>query len=126
MIKVFVSQPMKDVDPDLIVYNFIRVRRRLAELLDDEVEVLDTYNHKHVPKTAGRIWHLGESIKKLDEADLVIFVKGYEKAKGCGVERKVCTTYGIPSFHESFIFDNKYFDDYEIKDKLLSRIKQGL
>ena len=35
-----------------------------------------------------------ESIKLLSEADIVIFAKGWEEARGCIIEHECCEKYG--------------------------------
>jgi hypothetical protein len=62
----------------------------------EEVEVIESYIHENVPENAGRLWHLGESIKMMSEADLVVFCPGYKNARGCLVEEAVCNQYNIP------------------------------
>lgn len=95
--KVFISQPFngrKEID-------ILLEREVIVSLLMDKgmtldlIEVIDQY-HKSLPKGTGRVGYLGDSIRQMDEADLVIFVKGYERAKGCLVEYATCKLYGIP------------------------------
>jgi hypothetical protein len=43
-----------------------------------------------------RVWCLGDSIRLMSTADLVIFAPGWDEARGCRVEHKVCEEYGIP------------------------------
>lgn len=43
----------------------------------------------------GPIYCLGESIKLMQNADIVIFAPGWENARGCRIEHKVCEEYGI-------------------------------
>ena len=38
---------------------------------------------------------LAESIKLLSTCDAAFFVKGWENARGCKIERAVCDAYGI-------------------------------
>lgn len=97
-LKLFISQPMhnrKEID--------ILLERKIAiTLLNDkgfdnyELEEIDNYHKTEVPKTAGRVYYLGDSVRQMDETDLVIFTKGWNKAKGCNVEYAICKLYGIP------------------------------
>lgn len=41
------------------------------------------------------LWFLGESFKKLSEADVCIFAKGWKRARGCRLEHKACLFYEI-------------------------------
>ena len=38
---------------------------------------------------------LGESIKALSDADIAVFAKGWETARGCVIEHEACEKYGI-------------------------------
>ena len=59
----------------------------------DKMEFLD--NYVDLPE-ANTIWLLGESIKVLSKADLVIFDYNYKNSKGCQVEKLICDLYQIP------------------------------
>lgn len=94
--KVFISQPMNGLPEEEV----IAVRKRAIETIEHvygKVEIIESYIHENVPKNAGRLWHLGESIKLMSEADLVVFCPGYENARGCRIEEAVCDEYDIPS-----------------------------
>lgn len=60
-----------------------------------EVELIDNYHHEDVPKEAGRLWHLGTSIRMMEKADLIYFCAGWKNAKGCLIERHICDIYGL-------------------------------
>lgn len=93
--KVFLSHPMHGMSEKEVM----DLRRRAKSYLDEfygEVEIIDNYHHENAPENAGRVWHLGESIKMMNDADLVVFCPGYELARGCRVEEKICLEYDIP------------------------------
>lgn len=93
--KVFISQPMYGFTDEEVM----ETRAKAVEFVrrvHGEVEVIESYIHENVPETAGRLWHLGESIKLMSDADLVVFCPGYETARGCLVEKTVCDEYDIP------------------------------
>lgn len=98
--KVFVSQPFHDSKEIDIVLE----REVIKSILMDKgmppelIEVIDNY-HKDRPKSAGKVSYLGDSIKQMDEADVIIFAKGTDKAKGCKIEWAVAKLYGIPYIH---------------------------
>lgn len=88
--KIFVSLPHHERSEKDILQS---QRDALAEIEKDEnvekdgaLELIDTIHHLGAPANASRLWYLGESIKKLDEADLVYFAPNWWKAKGCWVE----------------------------------------
>ena len=41
------------------------------------------------------LWHLGETIKMLADADAAYFPDGWKNARGCIIEHEVCKLYGI-------------------------------
>lgn len=43
---------------------------------------------------------LGKSIEKLSMVDAVYFVKGWDKARGCRIERAICEEYDIEIIDE--------------------------
>ena len=53
------------------------------------------------PEYAGRLWYLGEAIKKLGDCDICYFVKGWQNHKGCRAEMEVCKLYGIQVIEEA-------------------------
>lgn len=94
--QVFLSHKMSGLTEDEI-----RPIRRSAKMYivnkyGPSTTFVDNYHHSNVPKKAGRLWHLGESIKLLDSCDAVYFIPGHwRKAKGCWVERFICFIYKI-------------------------------
>ena len=91
--KVFISQPMRDLDNDEI----IRVRSEAIEKIkemykDTDIEVIDSF-FKDAPVTAKPLWYLADSLKLMSEADLVVFCKGYETARGCLIEKRCADDY---------------------------------
>ena len=96
--KVFLSHKMNGVP----VGDVMRLRARMKSFVESvygPVEIIDNYSHPDAPENAGRLWHLGRSIQMMADADLVVFCYGHDDAKGCRVERLVCTEYDIPSIY---------------------------
>lgn len=100
MLKIFVSTPMHGKDME-------DIQHRIDCLVDWYVaydvpitnyEVIDNLHHKDVPTNAGRIWHLGESIKMMDEADVIIFDSDYSCTNGCRIEMEIAKLYGKKYF----------------------------
>lgn len=52
------------------------------------------------PEYDGRLWYLGEAIKKLGDCDACYFVKGWQNYKGCRAEMEICKIYGIEIIEE--------------------------
>jgi hypothetical protein len=63
--------------------------------LYDDVEILDNYHHLNIQENAGRLWHLGTSIRMMEEADAIYFCDGWEEAKGCKIEYEICKLYNL-------------------------------
>lgn len=85
--KMFISQPMNGRTEEEI----IKERRDIAKLLPANCEMLDTLFDLD---TDNPIMYLAKSIEKLAEADCVIFIPGWEDARGCKIEFEIAKAYG--------------------------------
>lgn len=100
MKKVFISVGMrgrKEVDVRL---DIDRANHSMHEMFGCDVETLDNWSCVG-PDNAGRLWYLGEAVKKLGDCDACYFVKGWLKHKGCRAEYEICKLYGIEIIEES-------------------------
>lgn len=109
--KVMISQPMNGV-PDSEV-------RKIQDDLKEKfakynIDVIDSFLTE-VPSTEirnPRIFYLGRTIQNfLSDVDAVYFCTGWEKAKGCRIERRICEEYGIPVLDDSFFKKRYYAND---------------
>ena len=103
--KIFIACPMHGLSEEEIVKNRLKILERVVkqyseEIGDKEVILLENLWHKNVPAGSHRIIYLAESIKLLPQADLIYFAKGWETAKGCSIEAKVCEQYGLKAVYE--------------------------
>ena len=94
--KVFISQPIAGYGNNVIE----EVRKNICRLFSIKNEdLIDNFN-KTIPSGISikndRVWCLGDSIRLMAMADLVIFAPGWEDARGCCIEHKLCEEYGIP------------------------------
>lgn len=96
--KVFISQPMKDRSNEEIASERERIAARLSRERGD-VEVLDSF-FKDAPANARPLWFLGKSLEILSTADLAVFAKGWQNARGCRIERECAAEYGIEAEEE--------------------------
>ena len=89
--KVMISQPMKDKTEEQIR----RERESLIEILQGEgYEVVDTIFTEEPPEDTDKaIWYLSKSIEAMGKVDGVVFMPGWNKARGCIVENQVATAY---------------------------------
>ena len=75
----------------------ISERKEVIDLLKavegEEVEIIDS-----VLKAENKppLWYLGESIKLMADADLIVFAPGWEKGRGCLIEHECAVKYNIP------------------------------
>lgn len=88
MTKLFISQPMKDKTNEQILAE----RERAIEMFDN-VEVIDSF-FKDAPHDETPLWYLGESIKLLEEADVVYFCLDWQNYRGCIIEHECAVRYG--------------------------------
>lgn len=88
--KIMISQPMNGKTEKQIKEEREKLVRKLVE---EGHEVLDTI-FTDFDCYASPIAYLARSIEYLDKADAVIFMKGWEYARGCRIEYDVAREYG--------------------------------
>lgn len=90
--KIFISQPMRDKSREEILTE----RKRIEKMFEGN-EFIDSFINT-IPVTTGntRIWCLGESIKRMKDADLVVAPANVYKYAGCEIEAMVAAAYKIP------------------------------
>ena len=54
--------------------------------------VITSFENDPDPKP---LWYLGKSLELMAKCDVVIFMDGWEKARGCQLEHAACEAYGI-------------------------------
>lgn len=100
--KLFISCPMKGRTEEAIRHDMDRMHKMAEIVFDQELEVIHTVIENDPPKGVNwPIWYLGESIKKMAEADYFIGVDHCEIAHGCNVETHIARSHGIPSTYVS-------------------------
>lgn len=89
--KVMISQPMNGKPEEQIKEE----RKELVKAIETSGdEVIDTVFTQEVPKDCdAAIYYLAKSIEAIGKADTVIFMKGWEKARGCVIEHLVAVKY---------------------------------
>lgn len=108
VIKVFISQPMRNRTREEILIEREKLKIAIKDdiLPNENIEfinsVLDENDAKNKP-----LWCLGKSIQLLSEADVVFFIEGYEKARGCIIERICAQRYGITTYIVFYDNDGK-------------------
>lgn len=124
--KLFVAQPMSGIDDVTINRKMHAVQSFYKHLLPNEkVELIDQVNipipddKKNLDSDKLRKFLLSRSVNLLlNEAELVVFLPGWETAKGCRVEMTACTEYDIPYVKPETLCDAMRKHRYE-GDKVL-------
>ena len=96
-VKFFISQIMKNKTKEEILKEREEILAKVREKYNDYL-ILDTYfegfntdkETKNIP-----LKYLAKSIEFLSEADLVVFGKGWETARGCKIEHSCAVESGI-------------------------------
>lgn len=98
MKKLFISCPMKGRTEENIRKSMKKMHKIAEIVFDQELEVIPTYIEDDpisIPKHPLR--YLGESIKKMAEADYFIGIGYSDFFHGCHIETEVARWYGIQS-----------------------------
>lgn len=99
MKKLFISCPMRGRKEEDIKKSFERMHNIAEAVFDEKLEVIDTFIQNDPPATKSiAIWMLGESIKKMANADYFIGIKDCWAYSGCIAEKCVADLYDIPRF----------------------------
>lgn len=117
MKKLFVSVPMKGRTKEEIKAS-IQKMKKVAEIYEgEELELIDSYVEDNPPKSSKEaVWYLGESLKKLAQADVFMGICESYDWNGCCIERETADKYGI----KAYTIPVKYvIDDY---NALLNRL----
>ena len=99
MKKLFVSVPMKGRTEEEIKAS-IQKMKKIAEIYEgEELELIDSYSEDNPPKDSKEaVWYLGESLKKLAQADVFIGICESYDWNGCCIERETADKYGIKAY----------------------------
>lgn len=93
--KIFTSQPMRDKTHEEILSSIRAVREHLEKFFKStNIEIIESYHPENKNKKA--LEALGDSIKKLEEADFAVFLDDWNQYRGCKVEHSVTEYYNVP------------------------------
>ena len=96
--KLFISCPMKGRTEENIRKSMEKMHKIAEIVFDQELEVIPSYIEHNPPATSNQaIWYLGESLKKMSEADYFIGISYIYDFRGCCIEADVAQSYGIPT-----------------------------
>lgn len=99
MKKLFVSVPMKGRTEEEIKAS-IQKMKKIAEIYEgEELELIDSYIEGNPPKGNNEaIFYLGESLKKMAQADVFVGIYESYEWSGCRIENITAESYGIKSY----------------------------
>ena len=93
-----ISQPMKGKTNEEIR----KEREHLVTNIESNGDiVLDTIFDEAPKNVDEAIWLLSKSIEYLAQADVIFFMKGWEKARGCKIEHQVAVEYDKEIIYEN-------------------------
>jgi hypothetical protein len=123
MKKLFVSVPMKGRTEEEIKAS-IQKMKKIAEIYEgEELELIDSYIEDNPPKNNNEaVWYLGESLKKLAQADVFIGVCESYDWNGCQIERETAERYGIKAYTIPAIY---LIDNYNALLNKLHPVRNG-
>lgn len=109
MKKLFVSVPMKGRTEEEIKASIQKVKK-IAEIYEgEELELIDNYIEDNPPKDSKEaVWYLGESLKKLAQADVFIGICENYDWNSCQIERETAGKYDIKAYAvpARYVIDN--------------------
>ena len=110
MKKLFVSVPTKGRTEEEIKTS-IQKMKKIAEIYEgEELELIDSYIEDNPPKDSKEaVWYLGESLKKLAQADIFVGINEAYDWNGCYIERDTAQRYGIKTY---IVQARDIIDDY--------------
>lgn len=93
MKKVFISQPMKNKTTEQIQKERIYFLNKLKDLIGEDFDVLDSIFEDFEGSTP--LKYLAKSIMMLADADVIVFMPGWDSSRGCIIEHECAKRYGI-------------------------------
>lgn len=93
--KVFISQPMNGKTDEEILKERNQAIEKIKKQYED-VEIIESYFEDYNPSDGNTpLKYLSKSIELLADADVALFLDGWNKARGCRIEHECCIQYGI-------------------------------
>ena len=95
---LMISQPMKGKTNEQIREERANLIKKLEEQGN---KVVDTVFENAPANEDIAIYMLSQSIRYIGKVDGVVFMKGWEKARGCKIEHEVAVEYGKQVFYNN-------------------------
>ena len=97
--RVMISQPMRGKTEQQVRDERALLVERLTAAGHEVVDTVfpDFTNQGNVP-----LRYLAKSLEAIADVDAVVFMDGWEDARGCRIEHQVCEDYGVQIFSVDF------------------------
>lgn len=96
--KVMISQAMNGKTEEQIRNEREKIVNKLENL---GWEVVDTIFAQETPKNCDTaLYYLSKSIGAIGKVDAVMFMNGWQNARGCKIEHEICQQYEKPIMYE--------------------------
>lgn len=113
---VMISQPMYGKTNEQIRRERADVVKRLEA---DGFEVIDNIISENPPRNSDEaMFYLAKSIELMSTVDVVYFMQGWHKARGCMIEHQICQNYGKQTMYTWY--------DSEDKEELYKELKKQI
>ena len=100
MFKIMISQPMQGKSEKQIKNERTEI---IKKIIADGDEYIESIIEDEAPKDSNPgMWYLAKSIEIMSKVDIVYFMKGWEKARGCRIENKICQDYGKQTIYDIY------------------------
>lgn len=99
--RVFISQPMTGRTLDEVKKERQDIETIMHELNDGlstkgiSVKVIDSFDEQAFIEGRNPLDCLGDCIKKMSEANIVVFAPGWDKTRGCRIEHQCAVEYQL-------------------------------
>lgn len=116
MIRVFLSLPMSGLEDAEIQANIEHLEQDIIDshpFGDEEIEFVHNLGYKpdreHEQQTiTPALLYLGNAVQLLADCQAVFIAPGWQKARGCRIEKSVAYNYGIPIYVQIPHLDGTY------------------
>lgn len=93
--KVFISSPMRGKAYEELIKERQQIIAEIEPLIPTDVEFINSIVKS--PTDHPPLWYLGTALQMLSGADMAVFYRGWDKARGCKIEYQCAKEYGIPT-----------------------------
>lgn len=108
--RIFISQPMTGLDEEEILFTRAKEKAKARLMFGDDVEFAPSYtsdatrmrveqHSKRAYEMNWDIYWLVDSLRFLCTCDILWLVEGWEKSKGCTMEREIAEMYGLDVYY---------------------------